>query len=65
MRDAYLKIAAAEPERVRILDACGSIEETHVKVLEVVVPFLEERGLHAPARDVHSPLIQPPPLSHS
>jgi dTMP kinase len=65
VRDAYLEIAAAEPERVRIIEAGGSIEETHVKVLEVVMPFLEERGLHAHERDVPSPATQPPPLSHS
>ena len=45
VRDAYLAIAAAEPERVRVLDASGSIEETHVEVTNMVSSFLEERGL--------------------
>jgi len=44
VRDAYLQIAAAEPERVRIIDASLSVEEIHAHVLEIVVPFLEGRG---------------------
>jgi dTMP kinase len=44
VRDAYLQIAAAEPERVRIVDASLSVEEIHAHVLEIVVPFLEGRG---------------------
>lgn len=41
VRNAYLEIAAAEPERVRVIDASGSVEETHARVLEIVNPFLE------------------------
>ena len=44
VRDAYLQIAAAEPERVRVLDASLSVEEIHAHVLEIVTPFLESRG---------------------
>jgi dTMP kinase len=44
VRDAYLKIAAAEPERVRIVDASRSVEEIHAHVVNLVVPFLESRG---------------------
>jgi dTMP kinase len=44
VRDAYLQIATAEPERVRIIDASLSVEEIHAHVLEIVVPFLESRG---------------------
>lgn len=44
VRDAYLKIAAAEPERVRIVDASLSVEEIHAHVLDLVIPFLENRG---------------------
>ena len=40
VRDAYLKIAASEPDRFKILDANGSIEETHSKVVEIVTEFL-------------------------
>jgi dTMP kinase len=42
VRDAYLQIAAAEPDRVRIIDASGSVEETHAAVLELVIPFLQK-----------------------
>jgi dTMP kinase len=44
VRDAYLRIAAAEPERVRIVDASLSVEEIHAHVLDIVVPFIESRG---------------------
>lgn len=44
VRDAYLQIAAASPERVRIIDASGSSQQTHQRVLDVVLPFLEQRG---------------------
>ncbi|HYE64323.1 MAG TPA: dTMP kinase [Pyrinomonadaceae bacterium] len=44
VRDAYLQIAAAEPERVRIIDASGSVEETHAHVTGVVMNFLKSRG---------------------
>lgn len=41
VRRAYLELAKAEPERVRIIDASGSVDETHAKVMEVVLPILE------------------------
>jgi dTMP kinase len=44
VREAYLKIAAAEPERVRVIDAARSVEETHASVNEIVLPFIENRG---------------------
>ncbi|HZG52432.1 MAG TPA: dTMP kinase [Pyrinomonadaceae bacterium] len=44
VRDAYLQIAAAEPARVRIIDASLSVEEIHAHVLDIVVPFIESRG---------------------
>lgn len=40
VRDAYLKIAAKEPKRFRVINANGSIEETHAKVAEIVSEFL-------------------------
>jgi dTMP kinase len=43
VRDAYLRIAAAEPERVRVVDASGSVQETQANVMRVVMPFLESR----------------------
>jgi dTMP kinase len=44
VRDCYLQIAAREPQRVRVVDANSSVEEIHARVLEVVIPFMEERG---------------------
>ena len=44
VRDAYLEIARAEPERVKVVDASGPLEHTHEQVKEVVVPFLKIRA---------------------
>jgi dTMP kinase len=43
VRDAYLGIARREPERVRVIDASGSIEETHRRVIDIVMKFIESR----------------------
>lgn len=43
VRNAYLQLAADEPDRVRIIDATGSVNETHERVIEVIMPFLESR----------------------
>ena len=43
VRDAYLRIAAAEPERVRVIDASGSVQETQGHVMRAVMPFLEAK----------------------
>ncbi|PYT01412.1 MAG: dTMP kinase [Acidobacteria bacterium] len=40
VRDAYLRLANAEPDRFEVIDANGSIEETHAKVAEVISEFL-------------------------
>src|SRR6266851_7522726 len=45
VRNAYLEIAKANPDRVRIIDARGSVQETHGAVMDIVLSFLEERGL--------------------
>jgi dTMP kinase len=47
VREAYLEIARREPERVSIIDAGGSIDETHTRVTEVVMRFIESRRLEA------------------
>jgi dTMP kinase len=44
VRDAYLKIAAAEPERVKMIDTSGPVERTHERVKQIIVPFLKARG---------------------
>ena len=43
VREAYQEIARTEPERVRIIDAGGTIAETHLRVMRVVELFLAER----------------------
>jgi dTMP kinase len=45
VRNAYVAIAKAEPERFRVIDARGSVEETHAVVMDIVIPFLDQRGL--------------------
>ena len=45
VRDAYLRIAAAEPQRVRLIDAAGAVQETHQLVVDIVLPLLRQRGL--------------------
>jgi len=45
VRDAYVAIAKANPDRVRLIDARGSVQETHDLVMDIVMPFLSERGL--------------------
>ena len=44
VRDAYLQIALAEPERVKLIDSSGPVEKTQERVREVIVPFLQSRG---------------------
>jgi len=43
VRDAYLEIARAEPERVKVVDASGPVEQTQEQVKSIVVPFLRSR----------------------
>jgi dTMP kinase len=45
VRNAYLEIAKSEPERFRVIDARGSTQETQSKVMNIVIPFFQERGL--------------------
>jgi len=52
VRNAYLEIAKAEPDRVRVIDARGSTEETHNAVKKLVMPILKERGLLKEAQSV-------------
>jgi dTMP kinase len=40
VRKAYLSVADREPDRFKVLDANGSIEETHSKVVAIVTEFL-------------------------
>src|SRR5262245_45215885 len=45
VRDAYVKMAEANPDRIRLIDARGSVQETHEVVMRIVMPFLKERGI--------------------
>jgi dTMP kinase len=45
VREAYLKIAESNPDRIRVIDASGSAQETHESVMDIVMPFLEARGI--------------------
>ena len=49
MREGYFKMAQQEPSRIRIVDASGAVEDTHSKVLGLVLPLLDaninEQGL--------------------
>ena len=44
VRDAYLQIALAEPERVKLIDSSGPVEKTQERVKDIIVPFLKSRG---------------------
>jgi dTMP kinase len=44
VRNAYLEIAKSEPARFRVVDARNSTNETHALVMDLVLPFLKERG---------------------
>jgi dTMP kinase len=43
VRDAYLEIARAEPERVKIVDASGPLEHTQEQVRSIIIPYLRTR----------------------
>jgi len=44
VREAYLRLAQAEPERIKIVNTDQAVELTHERVKEIVVPFLRSRG---------------------
>jgi dTMP kinase len=51
VREAYLRLARDEPERVKIVETNQPPELTHERVKEIVIPFLRSRG-HLCDRDV-------------
>jgi dTMP kinase len=55
VRDAYLQIALAEPERVKLIDTSGPVEQTHERVKEIMIPFLQHRG-HPKIADCQLPI---------
>lgn len=40
VRDAYLELSRREPERVRVIDATGSVEEVAARTWEVLSPYV-------------------------
>ena len=44
VRDAYLQIALAEPDRVKLIDTSGSVEHTQERVKDILIPYLQSRG---------------------
>jgi dTMP kinase len=44
VREAYLRIAAAEPERVKVIDSSGPVDATQERLKSILVPFLKERA---------------------
>jgi dTMP kinase len=40
MREGYLKMARKDPSRIRLVDASGAVEETHSRVMELVLQLL-------------------------
>ena len=44
VREEYLRIARDEPDRVKVIDTTGTLDETQQKLRDIVVPFLLERG---------------------
>ena len=55
VRDAYLQIALAEPERVKLIDTSGPVERTQERVKEIIVPYLQSRG-HLSIADCQLPI---------
>jgi dTMP kinase len=41
VRDAYLRIASAEPGRVKVVDASGPVDQTQERVRNIVIPYLK------------------------
>ena len=44
VREAYLQIAASEPDRVKVIETSGSVETTQAQVEAILIPFLRSRG---------------------
>ena len=44
VRDAYLALAEAEPQRIKVIDTSGPVDRTHEHVKKIIVPFLKAQG---------------------
>jgi dTMP kinase len=54
VREAYLSLALAEPERIKVVNTDQPVELTHERVKEIVLPFLRSRG-HVPGQPKQNP----------
>ncbi|NWF53088.1 MAG: dTMP kinase [Nitrospirae bacterium] len=43
VREGYLKIAAKEPERIKLIDANQSIEDIHKKIIDIVMNIITQK----------------------
>jgi dTMP kinase len=41
MRQGYFKMAEDDPKRIRVVDASGTVDQTHAQVLTLVLPMIE------------------------
>lgn len=59
VREAYLSLAAREPERFQVVQSNGAVEETQLQVRRIVMPFLESRGhlMVAPDQELIRPTL--------
>lgn len=44
MREGYFRMAQQEPSRIRVVDASGEVEDTHSRVLALVLPLLDSHS---------------------
>jgi dTMP kinase len=44
VREAYLRLAQSEPDRMKVVATDRAVEDTHERVKEIVIPFLKSRG---------------------
>jgi dTMP kinase len=45
VREGYLKMAAADPARIKVVDASGPAESTHTRVMRLVLPLTQSSVL--------------------
>jgi dTMP kinase len=45
VREGYLKMAAADPARIKVVDASGPAESTHIRVMSLVLPLAQSSVL--------------------
>jgi dTMP kinase len=46
VRQGFLKVAAAEPDRIKVINQCGGIDAVHQAVVKIVEAFLAGRDGH-------------------